>query len=336
MKALTLEIITRSLGEVGGTVVYVLVVAVIIEVALYLLLTRVFRSKYAIPAMLLAPAIIGLLGLIVVPIGWEVWISFTNMSLRRFRDPEFIALGNFYRVFTDPVLQQAHFFPVFLNTVLWTVINLIFHVGGGMALALLLNRKMRLKGLYRTLLVFPWAIPQVIAVLAWRNEFHFQYGFVNMTLQSIGLQPIRWMDAPLANFAAACLVNIWLGIPFMMVIILGGLQSISQEFYEAAEIDGASAWHQFRYITLPMLRPVLTPAVILGTIWTFNNFNVPYLINQRELETTDILVTALFRAAFEYNRYGFSAAFALIIFAILFFFSVFYIRVTGGLRSVYE
>jgi arabinogalactan oligomer/maltooligosaccharide transport system permease protein len=176
----------------------------------------------------------------------------------------------------------------------------------------------------------------VIAVLAWRNEFHFQYGFVNTTLQSIGLPPTRWMDAPLANFAAACLVNIWLGIPFMMVIILGGLQSISREFYEAAEIDGASAWHQFRYITLPMLRPVLTPAVILGTIWTFNNFNVPYLINQRELETTDILVTALFRAAFEYNRYGFSAAFALIIFAILFVFSVFYIRVTGGLRSVYE
>jgi arabinogalactan oligomer/maltooligosaccharide transport system permease protein len=336
MKALTLEIITRSLGEVGSTVVYVLVAAVIIEVALYLLLTRVFRSKYAIPAMLLAPAIIGLLGLIVVPIGWEVWISFTNMSLRHFRDPEFIALGNFVRVFTDPILQQARFFPVFLNTVLWTAINLIFHVSGGMALALLLNRKMRLKGLYRTLLVFPWAIPQVIAVLAWRNEFHFQYGFVNTTLQSIGLLPIRWMDAPLANFAAACLVNIWLGIPFMMVIILGGLQSISREFYEAAEIDGASAWHQFRYITLPMLRPVLTPAVILGTIWTFNNFNVPYLINQRELETTDILVTALFRAAFEYNRYGFSAAFALIIFAILFVFSVFYIRVTGGLRSVYE
>jgi arabinogalactan oligomer/maltooligosaccharide transport system permease protein len=336
MKALTLEIITRSLGEVGSTVVYVLVAAVIIEVALYLLLTRVFRSKYAIPAMLLAPAIIGLLGLIVVPIGWEVWISFTNMSLRHFRDPEFIALGNFVRVFTDPILQQARFFPVFLNTVLWTVINLIFHVSGGMALALLLNRKMRFKGLYRTLLVFPWAIPQVIAVLAWRNEFHFQYGFVNTTLQSISLPPIRWMDAPLANFAAACLVNIWLGIPFMMVIILGGLQSISREFYEAAEIDGASAWHQFRYITLPMLRPVLTPAVILGTIWTFNNFNVPYLINQRELETTDILVTALFRAAFEYNRYGFSAAFALVIFVILFVFSVFYIRVTGGLRSMYE
>jgi arabinogalactan oligomer/maltooligosaccharide transport system permease protein len=336
MKALTLEIITRSLGEVGSTVVYVLVAAVIIEVALYLLLTRVFRSKYAIPAMLLAPAIIGLLGLIVVPIGWEVWISFTNMSLRHFRNPEFIALGNFVRVFTDPILQQARFFPVFLNTVLWTVINLIFHVSGGMALALLLNRKMRFKGLYRTLLVFPWAIPQVIAVLAWRNEFHFQYGFVNTTLQSIGLPPVRWMDAPLANFAAACLVNIWLGIPFMMVIILGGLQSISREFYEAAEIDGASAWHQFRYITLPMLRPVLTPAVILGTIWTFNNFNVPYLINQRELETTDILVTALFRAAFEYNRYGFSAAFALVIFVILFVFSVFYIRVTGGLRSVYE
>lgn len=336
MDALTWKIVVNSLGEVSSTVLYILIATVIVEVAMYFLLTKAFRTKYATPMMLLAPAIIGLLFLIIIPIGWEVWVSFTNMSLRHFRDPDFIALGNYARIFTDPILQQAHFLPVFLRTVLWTVINLVFHVGGGMALALLLNRKMRFKGVYRTLLVFPWAIPQVIAVLAWRNEFHFQYGFVNILLQGIGLQPVEWMFNPVANFAAACIVNIWLGIPFMMVIILGGLQSISDEYYEAAEIDGASGWHQFRYITLPMLRPVLTPAVILGTIWTFNNFNVPYLINRAELETTDILVTALFRAAFEYNRYGFSAAFALIIFAILFVFSLFYIKVTGGLRSVYE
>jgi arabinogalactan oligomer/maltooligosaccharide transport system permease protein len=122
----------------------------------------------------------------------------------------------------------------------------------------------------------------------------------------------------------------------MMIIILGGLQSIPIEFYDAAEIDGASRWQQFRSITLPMLRPILTPAVILGTIWTFNNFNVPYMINKYELETSDILVTALFRAAFEYNRYGFSAAFALVILLILFVFTLTYIRVTGGIKGVYE
>jgi arabinogalactan oligomer/maltooligosaccharide transport system permease protein len=122
----------------------------------------------------------------------------------------------------------------------------------------------------------------------------------------------------------------------MMVILLGGMQSISGEYYEAAEIDGASGFSQFRHITLPLLRPVLTPAIILGTIWTFNLFNVPYLINQNELETSDILVTALFRAAFEYNRYGFSAAFAFVVFLVLLVYSVLYIRFTGGLREVTE
>jgi len=150
------------------------------------------------------------------------------------------------------------------------------------------------------------------------------------------MQPIQWMVSPFWNFTAACITNIWLGIPFMMIIILGGLQSIPLEFYDAAEIDGASRWQQFRNITLPLIRPVLTPAVVLGIIWTFNNFNVPYMINANELETTDILVTALFRSAFEYHRYGFSAAFAIIIFIVLFIIASVYIRTTHGLKGVYE
>ena len=106
------------------------------------------------------------------------------------------------------------------------------------------------------------------------------------------------------------MVNVWLGIPFMMVILLGGLQSIPTDLYEAAEIDGASSRQSFRHITLPLLQPVMTPAIILGVVWTFNNFNVPFVLNQNELETSDTLVTALFRAAFQYNRYGFAGAFA--------------------------
>ena len=130
------------------------------------------------------------------------------------------------------------------------------------------------------------------------------------------------------------IVNIWLGVPFMMVIALGALQSISKEYYEAAMIDGATGWRRLRSVTLPLAQPILTPAVILGVIWTFNNFNVPFFINEQELETSDILVTALFRAAFEYNLYGFAAAFAIVIFLILFAFSAFYIRATGALKSV--
>ena len=339
MGGLTLESITRSLGQVGTTVLLILVASVVIELLLYLLLGKALRSRYALPFMLLAPAAVGLALLVVYPIGFEVALAFSNMSLKYFRNPTFgLAQGwnNFKTVFTMPVLKQVKFFPIFLHTVLWTTINLVFHVTGGMALALLLNRPMRLRGLYRTLLVFPWAIPQVIACLAWRGEFHFEYGFVNVMLTRLGLTPIKWMTNPSWNFAAMCITNIWLGIPFMAVIFLGGLQSIPKDMYEAAEMDGASAWQQFRNITLPLMQPVMTPAIILGTIWTFNNFNVPFFINQNELETSDILVTALFRAAFEYNRYGFSAAFAIVIFAVLFIFAVLYIRTVGGLKGVYE
>ncbi|MCR4405497.1 MAG: sugar ABC transporter permease [Anaerolineae bacterium] len=339
MGGLTPQTITRSLGQVGITVIFILVATVVIELALYFLLGKALRSKYTLPFMLVAPAAIGLALLVVYPIGFEVALAFSNMSLKTFKNPTFGLVqgwNNFKTVFTQPVLKQVGFFPIFFHTVLWTVINLVFHVTGGMALALLLNRPMRLRGLYRTLLVFPWAIPQVIACLAWRGEFHFEYGFVNVMLTRLGLTPIKWLTNPFWNFAAICITNIWLGIPFMAVIFLGGLQSIPRDMYEAAEMDGASAWQQFRNITLPLMQPVMTPAIILGTIWTFNNFNVPFFINQNELETSDILVTALFRAAFEYNRYGFSAAFAIVIFAILFIFAVLYIRATGGLKGVYE
>ena len=296
----------------------------------------IFDRRMRLPYMLLAPAIVGLLLLVIYPLLWELNVSFTNLNPRHFKAPDFIGLKNYIEVFTKPVLKQVTFLPVFMRTILWTAINIVFHVGGGMALALLLNRKLRLRGLYRTLLIFPWAIPQPIACLAWRGEFHFEYGFVNIMLQRMGLAPIQWMTDPTWNFVAMCITNIWLGIPFMMVIILGGLQSIAGEYYEAAEIDGASPWQQFHLVTLPLLRPVLTPAIILGTVWTFTNFNVPFFLNQNELESSDTLVTALFRSAFQYFNLGDAAAFAFVVFGILLVFSIIYIRVTGGLKGATE
>jgi len=302
---ITNEVILKSLSEVGSTVLIILVGTVAIEALLYLILVKWLKYKYALPFMLLTPAAIGLIALVIYPLIWELRLSFTNMSLRAFKDPEFIGFKNYVRVFTEPVLKQKMFFPLLGQTILWTVINVAFHVGGGLFLAILLNRNMRGRGIYRTLLILPWAIPQVIAVLAWRGEFNYTYGYFNIILTRLGLEPVQWMTDPTANFIAMCLTNIWLGIPFMSVTLLGGLQSISSEYYEAAEMDGANGWQQFKNITLPLIQPVLTPAILLGTFWTFNNFNVPFFINQNELETSDIMVTGLFRAAFQYNRYGF-------------------------------
>ena len=297
---------------------------------------QVFHHELRLPYMLLAPAIAGLGLLVVFPLLWEFNVSMTNLSPKYFQSPSFVGLRNYIEVFTMPVLKQVRFFPVFLRTILWTLVNVAFHVGGGLGLALLLNRKMRLKGFYRTLLVLPWAIPQVIACLAWRGEFHFVYGFPNIILQRLGLAALQWKTNPTWNFVAMCITNIWLGIPFMMVIILGGLQSIAGDYYEAAELDGASSYQQFRNVTLPLLQPVLTPAIILGTVWTFSNFNVPFFINENELETSDTLVTALFRSAFQYFNLGDAAAFAFVIFAILLVFAVFYMRVTGALKGATE
>jgi arabinogalactan oligomer/maltooligosaccharide transport system permease protein len=330
---ITPDVIIKSLTEVATTILYVLAGTVLLEAILYLLLVRLLKWKLALPFMLLAPAVVGLVALVIYPLLWEANISFTNMSLRHFKDPGYIGFVNYREVFTTPVLKQVMFWPLLGRTVLWTAINIVFHVAGGLGLALMLNRNMRGRGLYRTLLILPWAIPQVVAVLAWRGEFNFEFGYPNLLLQSVGLQPIKWLTDPTWNFVAMCITNIWLGIPFMSVILLGGLQSISNEFYEASKIDGASVWQQFRHITMPLLRPVLAPAVILGTVWTFNNFNVPFFINQFELETSDILVTALFRAAFQYNRYGFAAAFAFVIFFILLGYSIFYLRTSGALRG---
>jgi len=341
---LDLNAVTTAIGQVGLTLVVIAVIVVALEGLLYLLLVRLLHNRYAVPIMLVAPAALGLLILVGWPLLWELNVSFTKMSLRNFRDPGFLGLGNdmfvgiqqYTSVFTEPVLKLTGFWQLFAQTVLWTSINVFCHVSLGMGLALLLHRKMRVKGIYRALIVLPWAVPQIIALLIWRTEYNFEYGAVNQLLGLIGLGPFPWLSDPFWNFAAMIITNVWLGVPFMMVIILGGLQSIPNDFYEAAEIDGASSRQAFRRITLPLLRPVLTPAIILGTVWTFNNINVPFFINQNELETSDILVTGIFRAAFEYNQYGFAAAFAFVVFLILLVFTVFYIRITGSLKGAYE
>lgn len=341
---MSLDAVTTAIGQVGLTLIVIAGVVVVLEGLLYLLLVRLVKTRYAIPIMLVAPAVLGLLILIGYPLLWELNVSFTNMSLRNFRDPGFlglqtdmfVGLANYIEVFTQPVLKLTGFWQLLAQTILWTSINVFFHVSLGMALALLLHRKMRGKGIYRALIILPWAVPQIIALLIWRTEYNFEYGAVNQLLGLIGLGPYPWLSDPAWNFAAMVITNVWLGVPFMMVIILGGLQSIPYDYYEAAEIDGATSRQSFRAITLPLLRPVLTPAIILGTVWTFNNINVPFFINQNELETSDILVTALFRQAFQYNRYGDAAAFAFVIFLLLLAFTVVYVRRTGSLKGAYE
>ena len=336
-----------ALSNVAMTLVVIVIAVVLLEAVTWLIFVKWRKSRLALPIMLVMPAVAGLLILYVYPLLWEFNVSFTKMSLRYFVDPGFLGLNttkgnifvgfqNYIDVFTKPILPQTSFYQLFAQTIIWTAINVTLHVILGVLLALMLNRKLRGRTFYRALLILPWAIPAVASLQIWRTEYNFQYGAVNQILGLFGIAPVPWLTDPIANFTAMIITNVWLGVPFMMVITLGALQSISQDYYEAAELDGASGRQQFFAITVPLLRPILVPAILLGVFLTFNNILVPFFINSQNLTTSDILVTALYRAAFSFQRYGFAAAFAFVIFAILLAFTFFYVRKTNVLKGAME
>ena len=329
-------------GLLGGYAFKLWLYFLAAEAAIAAFFRYAVRGRHTVPYLLLAPAFVGLALLLVYPFVFEVYLSFHDLKLttimmwKNTGTLPFVGIDQYIKVFTTSPLSEVTFWALLLRTLVWTFSNVFFHVVGGFILALMLNNHIRFKGFYRTLLVIPWAMPQVVAVLAMRGEFHATNGFVNIVISKLlgifpflahlGVAPVQWLtDYPLLT---CTLINIWLGIPFMMVVILGGLQSISSSYYDAADIDGASYFQKLRFITLPLVRPVMMPAVTLGTVWTFNNINVIYLVTGQAggTEQADILVSALYKAAFTYNRYSYSAAFAIVVFAMLFFFSVFYLK----------
>ncbi len=273
-----------------------------------------------------------LMGLMIVyPFLFNIVISFSNMNLTHFRDWHITGLGNYLQV------VSGSFWYYFFKTVLWTVLNVIFHVGIGVGLALLLNKDIKGKSIFRTLLILPWAVPQYITALTWRGMFNSEYGAVNLLLdRGLGFT-IPWLTTEWGAFAACLITNIWLGFPFMMIIALGGLQSIPDELYEAAEIDGSTWWHKLRHITIPLLRPVMVPAITLGVIWTFNNFNVVWLVSNggEPSDKTHILVSWIYKNAFTYFRMGYAAAFSMVLFGILLLFSWNFIKKTRATEAVY-
>jgi len=280
----------------------------------------------------IAPAIIIMSLVVLYPFIYNVVVSFSNMSLSHFREWRLKGIDNYLLVFTE-----RNFWYFLFKNVLWTVINLVFHVGIGVFLALLLNKDLRGKTVYRTLLILPWAVPQYITALTWRGMFNSEYGVVNLWLGKIAGMQIPWLSTEWGAFTACLIANIWLGFPFMMIIALGGLQSIPDELYEAADIDGAGSWLKFKNITMPLLKPVMVPAITLGVIWTFNNFNIVWLISNggEPSDTTHILVSWVYKSAFTYFRMGYAAAFSMIIFAILFIFSWRFIKSTRVIENVY-
>jgi arabinogalactan oligomer/maltooligosaccharide transport system permease protein len=282
---------------------------------------------YILPAFLI-------MGLVVLyPFFYNIVLSFSNMNLSHFLDWELVGIRQYVKVFTDPM-----FYSVLWKNILWTVFNLIFHVGFGVGLALILNNPLRGRTLFRTLLILPWAVPQYITALTWRGMFNQEYGAINLIISRFLHMPmVNWLGSPVEAFTACILTNIWLGFPFMMVVALGGLQSIPHQLYEAADIDGASWWTKLRTITLPLLRPVMTPSVILGTVWTFNNLNIIWLVSNagEPSDSTHILVSFVYKSAFNLYRYGYAAAMSMVIFGILLVFGIVFMKRTRAVEAAY-
>lgn len=270
--------------------------------------------------------------MVVYPFVFNVAVSFSNMSLTHFRDWRLIGPQNYLQVLTDRTFGYILF-----KNVLWTAINVFFHVLIGVSLALVLNKNIKGKSVYRTLLILPWAVPQYITALTWRGMFNAEYGAVNLTLTRLFGISVPWLTSEWGAFAACLVTNIWLGFPFMMIVALGALQSIPDELYEAADMDGASWWSRLRNITIPLLKPVMVPAITLGVIWTFNNFNVVWLVSNggEPSDKTHILVSWVYKSAFTYFRIGYAAAFSMVIFVILLAFSWKFITRTKAAESVY-
>ena len=278
----------------------------------------------------LAPAAISMFVLVAAPFLIGLVLGFYD---HHHGEWSFVGLDNFGEILSGggrPLDDPLNFWFILGVTVLWTVANVALHVTIGVALALVLSRKwLRGRGIFRMLLILPWAVPNYITALIWKGMFTGEYGAINSLMHAAGLDGVSWFSSWASAFAANVATNTWLGFPFMMVVALGALETIPKELYEAASVDGASAWQRFRHITLPHLRPALGPAVALGSIWTFNMFNVIFLVSGGAPGgSTNILVTDAYRWAFERGeRYGMAAAYATIIFLILLLWTVFGTRI---------
>ncbi|WP_118178533.1 carbohydrate ABC transporter permease [Paraburkholderia phosphatilytica] len=286
-------------------------------------MSRTATMRPTAPWLLIAPSLILALFIISYPFFNIVYQSVHEVSrFGMIRD--FNGIANYTRIFTD---------PVFLDTVRRTIWWTAFVVGGtvliSVPVALVLNQDFYGRGIARTIVMLPWSVSLTMSAVVWRWSFNDDYGMVNVTLQRLGLihGPIHWLATPELAFPVEIAVGILVSIPFTVTILLGGLSSVPGDIYEAARIDGATSWQQFRKLTLPLLRPFVNMAILLNIIYVFNSFPIIWVMTQGGPDNgTQILVTYLYELGFRLGRPGEAAAVSLIMLVMLFIFSMLYLR----------
>jgi arabinogalactan oligomer/maltooligosaccharide transport system permease protein len=286
------------------------------------------RDRMWVAYAFLTPVIIVMAVIVLYPLALSIWSSLTNLSTgnqaNRFREGTevFIGLDNYVTV-----LGSEEFRGRLGWTTVWTATNVFFHYTFGLGLALLLNQRFRGRTAYRLILMLPWAVPAFISAVSWRYIFNGEYGVLNLFLAGLGIQGPNWLSDPFWAYVAPIIVNVWLGVPFMMVALLGGMQSIPSDLYEAARVDGANRRQTFWNVTMPQLRSVSVAVTMLGIIWTFNLFVVIFLTTGGGPGgRTDILVTESFNRI-QAGQYAAAATYSVVILSLLLIFASIYQRV---------
>lgn len=284
------------------------------------------RKRKFIPWLYTFPALM-LIGIIILfPVIYTGFISLTNMSLFHWLDYKFIGLGNYNRALLK---MNSGFLSALGTTILWTVINMVVQVVVAYLIAVGLNAPgLKLRRLYKTLLMFPWAMPAYVSILLWRvGMYNTEFGFLNKILAMFGISKINFLSHNVTAFLSCLVLNLWMALPFMIMMVDGALQSVDQSYYESATLDGAGILKKNLYITVPLIKSVIAPAIILTTFTTFKQFDIIYLLTMQKGAytgaTLQTIITYAHQNAFVSNNYGLSSAVSIVIFGIIIVFSIF-------------
>lgn len=287
--------------------------------------TRIKKKNDTLVSYLWSAPSLLLISLIVIfPILYTGYISLTNMNVYHWFTYDLIGLDNYKEAL---LVFDSGFLSALMLTIIWTVVNMILQIVIAYVLASLLNTKgLKLRNCYRTLLIFPWAMPGYVSILLWKTGmFNSQFGLLNQWMEKFGFEPVKWLADDLSAFICCTIVNLWLALPFMITIIDGALQSVDQSHYESALLDGAGWLQRTRYITIPAIRPIIAPSVVITIFTTFKQFDVIYLMTQQAGAKTGAhihtILTYAYENAFITNNYGYSSAVSMIIFLLLIVFS---------------
>ena len=267
---------------------------------------RLLNNRHFLGLLFMLPAAILLLFFLSYPLGLGVWLGFTDAKIGR--TGEWIGLGNFAFLFGDSIARLSVF-----NTCFYTVIASALKFALGLWLALLLNRNLPLKSLLRAVVLLPFIVPTTLSAIAFWWMYDSQFSVISWALVRMGVidQYIDFLGEPWLARCSTIAANVWRGMPFVAISLLSGLQTISPSLYDAAALDGATAWQRFRYVTLPLLTPIIAVVMTFSVLFTFTDFQLIYVLTRGgPLNSTHLMATLSFQRAIPGGALGEGAALA--------------------------